>query len=704
MNTRKKNTLHTRSNIFSQFFSRSLLAVSVLGIPYAAQAQQPDKVGERVTVNSHLPDAQGHQTMELLQDGSYVVAWESHKQGNSRSGIYAQRYSQNGTPLGSEFIVNAPTHIRPLERPAISRLTDGGFVIIWLRKDSADYTYALIGQRFDANGTKHGEEFQVPGQVSGAYGFLSISDLPDGGFIVTWHQQTDAPETRSDIIAQRYTANGELNGARIEVNTSKRGDAFSPVVITLDNGQYVIAWQAPDSAGNYDIVAQRYNTDGTKSGSEHTLHPGDGIHQAEVSLSALPDGGYIATWQAQSDNSWGIFARRFASDGSSSSSIFQVNTGVATRHLDPEISALANGGYVITWMNYEENGSLGSYYAQAFSPDNQKLGGEFLIEGPFWEAIAPPSVLGLSNDSFVVSWAHVENDSSSYDVFAQRYKLASVQSNTMTLTLPQTAILQGDVVTLPLKVSGTDIYGLDAVVSVSDTSKARISGGEYGEFLPSDERLSVPMGISDNQWDGALALMAPATAKSGEGEFAAVTLIAEQAGTVNLTLQAQMTDSQGNYLLQNSTDYTFTIAESVTLTGNIANLGTSGDFTDVTFYINGQLVTINPDGSFSAVVGLGEVTMALSAPGYLTAEKQVNLAEGQADIDFGQINLVGGDSNGDNQIDIADLTLLLGAYRSVEGEQNGYVTAADFNRDGAINLQDLTLLGANFGKQGPQSW
>nr|WP_290444277.1 dockerin type I domain-containing protein [Pseudoalteromonas sp. XMcav2-N] len=96
--------------------------------------------------------------------------------------------------------------------------------------------------------------------------------------------------------------------------------------------------------------------------------------------------------------------------------------------------------------------------------------------------------------------------------------------------------------------------------------------------------------------------------------------------------------------------------------------------------------------------------MALSAPGYLTAEKQVNLATGQADINFGQINLVGGDSNGDNQIDIADLTLLLGAYRSIEGQQNGYVMAVDFNRDGAINLRDLTLLGANFGKQGPQSW
>ncbi|RZM78283.1 hypothetical protein C3B51_15455 [Pseudoalteromonas rubra] len=701
MNTCQKNTLHTRSSIFSQFFSRSLLALSVLGIPYAAQAQQPDKVGERVTVNSHLPDAQGHQTMELLQDGSYVVVWESHNQGNNRSGIYAQRYSQSGTPLGSEFIVNAPTHTRPLEKPAISRLTDGGFVVIWLRKDSADYTYALIGQRFHANGAKNGEEFQVPGQVSTAYGFPSVSDLPDGGFVVTWHQQADAPETRSDIIAQRYTANGVPNGARIEVNTSKRGDAFNPVVITLNNGQYVIAWQAPDSAGNYDIVAQRYNTDGTKSGSEHTLHPGDGIHQAEVSLSALQDGGYIATWQAQSDNGWGIFARRFASDGSSSSSIFQVNKDADTTHSDPEISALANGGYVVTWINFRE---FDSFYAQAFSADNQKLGDEFLIEGPFGDAASSPNVLGLSDDSFVVSWAHIENDSSNFDVFAQRYKLASVQSNTMTLTLPQTAILQGDVVTLPLKVSGTDIYGLDAVLSLNDTSKARISGGEYGEFLPSDERLSVPMGISDNQWDGALALMAPATAKSGEGEFAAVTLIAEQAGTVNLKLQAHMTDQQGNYLLQNSSDYTFTISESVTLTGNIASLGISSDFTDVTFYINGQRVTINPDGSFSVRIGLGDVTLSLTAPGYLTGEKQINLAAGQADIDFGQINLVGGDSNGDNHIDIADLTLLLGAYRSVEGEQNGYVTAADFNRDGAINLQDLTLLGANFGKQGPQSW
>ncbi|KAF7787969.1 hypothetical protein PRUB_a2508 [Pseudoalteromonas rubra] len=526
---------------------------------------------------------------------------------------------------------------------------------------------------------------------------VSISPLATGGYLVGWSEYSSA-DSDSYSFASVFNSSGVL---QISQPMQKSGASFPAIAQTNDNGFLMVA----KSTRNNRIIGQQFDANGDIKGAEFFVSTASGFPEGSPSVNQLSNGEFVVVWSSldRDGHASGVYARHFNSNAVAKGADFLVNTHTQDDQTSATSTALDNGGYLISWQSWQQDGSQDGIYVQAFNNDGSRNGEEFLANTTTDDTQFLPAINAVSDNDFVVSWTSLVN-SNDYNIYAQRFQLEAVQANTMTITLPQTTVLEGDVVTLPLQVSGADIYGLDAIVSLSDTTKARVSGGEYGEFLPSDERLSVPMGINDNQWDGALALMAPATAKSGEGNFATVTLIAEQAGTVNLTLQAQMTDQQGNYLNQSNTDYAFTIGESVTLTGNVADLGIAGDFVYVTLYINGQRVTINPDGSFSVRVGLGEVTMSLAAPGHLTAEKQITLAAGQADIDFGQINLVGGDSNGDNLIDIADLTQLLGAYRSVDGQQNGYVMAADFNRDGAINLQDLTLLGANFGKQGPQSW
>ncbi|QTL35658.1 dockerin type I domain-containing protein [Pseudoalteromonas viridis] len=678
-------------NMLSLHGARNVLLTSVLCLPLAGLAQTPIQATDVIQLNSTSLSYKAGSSVTLLDDGSYVVAWVGYIPDTEHSKIYARRFLANGMPIGERFTIN-PVNGATDEVPNITTLKNGGFVVSWRSKTISHEGYThfrLYAKRYNAQGMAS-SEMELLYNDTAFKTSPAVSALDNGGMVFTWHGGYE-----NDIFFKLYDAQSRAVGQSVRVPVPSYTKVRDVKATQLNDG-FVITWVSEKSR-KYSILGQRYNLDGGVEGD--TITVAENLPFTKHSIETLKNGDFVVSWGAN-DN---VYATRHKSNGQRVSDPFVVNTDTVGKQSTPSITGLESGGYLISWLSETPN-STGSVYAQQFDTQDQPTDDAFVIHASLDQNTVAQRAKSLNDEQFLVTWASKSQTDNSYNIFSQHYQFAGSMTHSLRLALPQNTILQGDVITLPLQVSGTDIYGLDAVVSVSDTSKARISGGEYGEFLPSDERLSVPMGISDNQWDGALALMAPATAKSGEGEFAAVTLIAEQAGTVNLTLQAHMTDSQGNYLLQNSTDYTFIISESVTLTGNIANLGTSGDFTDVTFYINGQLVTINPDGSFSAVVGLGDVTMALSAPGYLTAEKQVNLAAGQADIDFDQINLVGGDSNGDNQIDIADLTLLLGAYRSVEGEQNGYVTAADFNRDGAINLQDLTLLGANFGKQGPQSW
>jgi hypothetical protein len=59
-----------------------------------------------------------------------------------------------------------------------------------------------------------------------------------------------------------------------------------------------------------------------------------------------------------------------------------------------------------------------------------------------------------------------------------------------------------------------------------------------------------------------------------------------------------------------------------------------------------------------------------------------------------------GDANGSNGVDLADLSLTLGAFGTCLG-QPGYLAGADFNRDNCVDLADLAALLANFGRACP---
>ncbi|MBI5864882.1 MAG: hypothetical protein HZB38_10310 [Planctomycetes bacterium] len=81
---------------------------------------------------------------------------------------------------------------------------------------------------------------------------------------------------------------------------------------------------------------------------------------------------------------------------------------------------------------------------------------------------------------------------------------------------------------------------------------------------------------------------------------------------------------------------------------------------------------------------------------------------GTNDIKAQNINMDGtlgappcvGDVNGDGEVGLADLTLLLAAFGSSTGDPN-YSTAVDFDSNGAIELSDLTTLLAHFGTTCP---
>jgi hypothetical protein len=78
-----------------------------------------------------------------------------------------------------------------------------------------------------------------------------------------------------------------------------------------------------------------------------------------------------------------------------------------------------------------------------------------------------------------------------------------------------------------------------------------------------------------------------------------------------------------------------------------------------------------------------------SFPGYLTATRAQDLGAGPNTVIL--VTLLGGDATRDGQVNIQDLSYI-GARFLAAGSQ------ADINGDGVVNVLDLAMTGANYGQ------
>ena len=68
--------------------------------------------------------------MTGLAGGGFVLTWQSSAHDGSGWGVYGQRYTAQGTAQGAEFQINSYT-IDWQQDPSVTALSDGSFVVTW---------------------------------------------------------------------------------------------------------------------------------------------------------------------------------------------------------------------------------------------------------------------------------------------------------------------------------------------------------------------------------------------------------------------------------------------------------------------------------------------------------------------------------------------------------------------------------------------
>ena len=144
--------------------------------------------------------------------GTHAKGLNTIENDNSGYGIFGQRFSANGTPLGLEFLVNSETD-SDQENPSIAMDADGNFVVVWQSdgntaedENKDDSGYGVFGQRFSANGVKAGFEFRVNTKTDFDQDNPDVAMDANGDFVVVW--QSD--EQDGDDAGLRRDAGRQL--------------------------------------------------------------------------------------------------------------------------------------------------------------------------------------------------------------------------------------------------------------------------------------------------------------------------------------------------------------------------------------------------------------------------------------------------------------------------------------------------------------
>lgn len=138
-------------------------------------------------------------------------------------------------------------------------------------------------------------------------------------------------------------------------------------------------------------------------------------------IARLSNDTFVVAWTSHQDpgSSEGIYATIFNTTGHNITSEFRVNTELNDAQLNPSIVGLTENLFVIAWESMNQDGDHAGVYAKLFNSTGNNVTGEFRvnINTPGYQN--EPSVAKLTDNKFVVTWSSANGDSDGYGILAR---------------------------------------------------------------------------------------------------------------------------------------------------------------------------------------------------------------------------------------------------------------------------------------------
>ncbi|MFH2008945.1 MAG: DUF4215 domain-containing protein [bacterium] len=364
------------------------------------------------------PATAGNQVQPALipLDEGFLAVWSDDISG---SRLLAQRFDSFATADGTPCLVSttATMNGEVNRAPAAAKLSDGSFVVVWIRESVAEQR--VVGRLFDSLSEPIGVLFDVSDYAPEGDDSPSVAATAGGGFVAAWRSVQSGT---GRILMRRFAFDAVPLAASVRADEVVPTEPFDPRVAVASGGSFLVVWTDEGSAGASYVNGHHLLADGTPNGAVFPVPDGGPGWHASPDVAATPSGGFVVVWAAllaPATGSWDIFLRRFDETGAPVEQDKLVNAELAADQLRPAV-AVGPTGVLVAWET--QVGADWDLAARVLDfsgvAQSVELTTHVHLEG--WQTSAAVTTTSLGNH-FVVAWQSDLQDGSLWGVYAQRF-------------------------------------------------------------------------------------------------------------------------------------------------------------------------------------------------------------------------------------------------------------------------------------------
>lgn len=368
---------------------------------------------------------QYYPSIAVRQNGSFIATWEDFR--NRSNDIYFQQINNNGTPVDSNKFTNSTS---ATYRPDIAIGKHDGFIITWYEYKSPEYE--IFAQRFDENGINIGDPFVVSTNNVGTHSYIpSIASNQSGEFVITWYQYVN---NYYRIFAQLYNDVGDTVGSNILVSSDTLNYYNNLPKVGMDStGAFAVVWysNSPSAGNNYDILMQRYDSNGLPVGENFIVNDDtSGFNQYSPDITVNANGNAVVAWQDYRSPA-NIYYQRFINIGSSVGfALIDSNRAISgeTQYgTNIKVEMNEQEDFVIIFNKY--NSSKNDLYLKAFNSDGSSHSDMFLVSANSNREQLYPDVSFVGDKIYSV-WQDNHELGVGFDIYANVFDWSELVSGT----------------------------------------------------------------------------------------------------------------------------------------------------------------------------------------------------------------------------------------------------------------------------------
>jgi calcineurin-like phosphoesterase family protein len=339
------------------------------------------------------------------------------------------RYSYNlGSPAFFDRTVNDISDGNQVQ-PRIGMRPTGDFTVVW--QDSSrvpGVSYDLRTRSFYHHGCERLPPSRVSAISEGVQTAPAMAIDAQGGYVVTWQDDADG-NGRYEILARRYNADGSTRFGDIRVNSVSSGQQIRPAVAVDAVGNFVVVWE-DDSNGNgvMQIHARGFRADGTVRFSQRTVNVVSAGQQLRPKIAMSSAGDFVVAWEDDSQPPHGMFnvyARVYNADGSPKTGAFRVNATAAGQQRKPAV-AMGQGQFLVAWEDSVSVRQSADIKYRGLDLDGAPVIGEDFISTTTNGPQRAPAVTVDQSGTFYVAWEDDRNRAGGYQILARAIRAGTL--------------------------------------------------------------------------------------------------------------------------------------------------------------------------------------------------------------------------------------------------------------------------------------